>query len=88
GEESGLYSITTQVSDINWVSITAPTASISASIKIRYLHKAASGKVVPLGTSQARVEFDEPQRAITPGQTAVFYRDDLVLGGSIIEKNS
>lgn len=88
GEESGLYSLTMQVSDINWVSITAPTASISASTKIRYLHKAASGKVVPLGTRQARVDFDEPQRAITPGQTAVFYRDDLVLGGGIIEKNS
>ncbi len=88
GDESRLYSLEMPVGEINWLSISAPTETLSASIKIRYLHKAAPGRVIPAGLDKAQVEFLEPQRAITPGQTAVFYRDDLVLGGGIIKKNS
>jgi tRNA-specific 2-thiouridylase len=42
--------------------------------------------VRPLGAEAAEVTFDQPQRAVTPGQSAVFYRGDLVLGGGVIEK--
>ena len=54
--------------------------------KIRYGRRVAACRVLPLGDEQARVEFDEPQRAVTPGQSVVFYEGDYVLGGGIIEE--
>ncbi len=58
--------------------------AIRAMVKIRYLHEAASATVYPGVDGTARVEFDEPQRAITPGQAVVFYDGDTVLGGGWI----
>lgn len=52
--------------------------------KIRYSHKGASCILHPMGEDKLRVEFIEPQRAITPGQAVVFYRGDVVLGGGTI----
>jgi tRNA-specific 2-thiouridylase len=60
---------------------------IEAKAKIRYKHKEARALVVPLSGRQARVDFDRPQRAITPGQSVVFYRRDTVVGGGIIERS-
>ncbi|MCO6439174.1 MAG: tRNA 2-thiouridine(34) synthase MnmA [Phycisphaerae bacterium] len=57
-----------------------------AAVKIRYLHTAAPATVHPLEGGRARVVFDEPQRAVTPGQAAVFYDGDVVLGGGWIER--
>ena len=54
-------------------------------VKIRYRHREAPATVTPLGPSSCRVEFDRPQRAVTPGQAAVFYDGDVVLGGGWIE---
>ncbi len=62
-----------------------PEAGLKATIKIRYNDPGKSGRVYPAGGGQARVVFDEPQKAITPGQSAVFYEDDCVLGGGIID---
>ena len=72
--------------EINWLSIAAPTEPLRAHVKIRNKHSAASATLIPTGDdSQITVEFDQPQRAVTPGQAAVFYDGDLVLGGGWIE---
>jgi tRNA-specific 2-thiouridylase len=72
--------------DVNWVSVARPDAPMRAEVKIRNKHLAAPATVYP-GSDSARVDvrFDEPQRAVTPGQAAVFYQGDLLLGGGWIE---
>lgn len=70
--------------DVNWVSIAAPTDPIECDVKIRYRSEAMRATVTPLDERRVRIEFFEPVRAITPGQSAVFYRDDYVLGGAIL----
>ncbi len=57
-----------------------------AEVKIRYLHTAAPATVYPSGDARVRVIFDEPQRAITPGQAVVFYNGNIVLGGAWINR--
>ena len=69
--------------EVNWVS-TGPRPC-AASVKIRSMHPGAPARVEPLDGKRARVLFEEPQRAITPGQAAVFYDGDLLLGGGWIE---
>jgi tRNA-specific 2-thiouridylase len=54
-------------------------------VKIRNRHIAAPATISPTDGGRVRVDFDEPQRAVTPGQAAVFYDGDLVLGGGWIE---
>jgi len=71
------------VTDINWIH-TRPVAAIDISTRIRYRHKAAPSRLVPIDEKQAEVFFDSPQSAITPGQGAVFYRGEEVLGGGFI----
>jgi len=53
-------------------------------VKIRHRHDPAAATLEPIGATSASVKFDEPQRAITPGQAAVFYSGDVVLGGGWI----
>ncbi len=72
--------------DVNWLSIHPPQEPRPAQVKIRNKHAAARAKLVPTGdNSRIEVLFDQPQRAITPGQAAVFYDSDLVLGGGWID---
>jgi tRNA-specific 2-thiouridylase len=71
--------------DMHWVSIDGLKAPARAQVKIRNRHMAAWAKVEPLEGNRIRALFDEPQRAITPGQAAVLYDGDLVLGGGWIE---
>ena len=59
---------------------------LSARVKIRYNDPGAAGTVVQSAADEIRVEFDRPRRAVTPGQSVVFYQDDYVVGGGIIEK--
>jgi tRNA-specific 2-thiouridylase len=71
---------------VNWVSIAPPAAPLRAEVKIRNKHAAAAATVHPgEGPDRVEVEFDHPQRAVTPGQAAVMYSGDVVLGGGWIE---
>ena len=70
----------------NWVSIAEPTNPIRTSVKIRYRSKAVSVNVIPIENLRFKLVFDEPQFGVTPGQAAVFYNEDLLLGGGIIER--
>jgi tRNA-specific 2-thiouridylase len=71
--------------DINWVAWPGIRGPERAQVKIRNRHIAAQATISPAAGGRVLVEFDEPQRAVTPGQAAVFYDDDLVLGGGWIE---
>jgi tRNA-specific 2-thiouridylase len=72
--------------DVNWISIAGPAASLRARVKIRNKHAAAAATLNAVGDpTRVEVVFDEPQRAVTPGQAAVFYDGELVLGGGWIE---
>ena len=70
--------------DVNWMAIDRPTDSFRCKAKARSRMTEQPATVYPLEDGTIRVEFDEPQRAITPGQAVVLYDDDLVLGGGTI----
>jgi tRNA-specific 2-thiouridylase len=84
GDDDSLRATTCEVTGVNWVSIENPQAPLRAKVKIRHKHEAADAVVQPLDADTARITFDVPQRAITPGQGAVFYDGDRVLGGAWI----
>ena len=84
GDDAELRSDSCEVRDVNWISFAALQAPVRASVKIRHRHEPAAATVEPAGAASARVKFDEPQRAVTPGQAAVFYSDEVVLGGGWI----
>lgn len=73
--------------DVNWVSVPAPADARGAQVQIRYRHAPAPATLRPLGGGRVEVVFDEPQRAVTPGQAAVFYDGDVCLGGGWIERS-
>lgn len=85
GDNDSLFTRELTARDFNWVSIAEPESSIRALARIRYKHREAPAEVVPLGGGRVRVVFDEPQRAITRGQSVVVYDGEYVLGGGIIE---
>lgn len=87
GEDSSLWRSTCLVRDVNWIAFDSRRlpASTRATVKIRHRHEPGAATVTPLNETSARVDFDAPQRAITPGQAAVFYDSDLVLAGGWID---
>ncbi len=85
GDDAELRSDMCEVRDVNWISFAALDAPVRAMVKIRHRHHPSAATVEPLDSTCARVKFDEPQRAITPGQAAVFYSGDVVLGGGWIK---
>jgi tRNA-specific 2-thiouridylase len=84
GDDEALRTSTFEVEDVNWVSIEKPESPIRAQVKIRHKHEPAPALVEALANSRARITFDAPQRAITPGQGAVIYDNERVLGGAWI----
>ena len=85
GRDEDLYGTSCDVSDVNWIAGETPSAPVRCAVKIRYRQTEQPATVTPLAGGRAHVEFDCPQRAITPGQSAVFYDGDEVLGGGEIE---
>ena len=73
-------------SGLNWISIGKLEKPIEARAKIRYLHSEAEARITPIETDRVHVQFREPQMAIAPGQAAVFYDGDVVIGGGTIQK--
>ncbi|HSO20679.1 MAG TPA: tRNA methyl transferase PRC-barrel domain-containing protein, partial [Desulfosarcina sp.] len=69
-----------RVRDINWIA-DPPEGEAVVDTRIRYRHHAAASTLCPDGPDRARIRFDRPQAAVTPGQGAVFYRGEEVLGG-------
>ncbi|MCP6759668.1 MAG: tRNA 2-thiouridine(34) synthase MnmA [Fischerella sp. CENA71] len=76
------------VNRVNWVSIAEPASPIRAEVQVRYRSHPVPVTVIPLENSRVRIVFDEPQFSITPGQAAVWYEGEKVLGGGIIEQFS
>jgi len=79
-----------QIKRVNWVSITEPTAPIRASVQVRYRTQPVPVTIIPLekddqGNSRVKLIFEEPQFGVTPGQAAVWYDGEVLLGGGIIE---
>ena len=84
GTDDALYRRTLEADGVSWISGAAPSSDVSCRVRIRYRHAEQPARVIPTGPDTVRVEFEEPQRAVTPGQSAVFYGGDAVLGGGII----
>jgi tRNA-uridine 2-sulfurtransferase len=70
----------------NWIPFEQPSQPMEATVKIRYNHPGTAATLLPLENGKVRVKLHAPQRAVTPGQAAVFYQDDLVLGGGWITR--
>jgi tRNA-specific 2-thiouridylase len=71
--------------DVSWVTPEPPRRAFRASVRIRYRHPEAPALIVPLEEGRAEVRFDAPQRAVAPGQAAVFYAGEVCLGGGWID---
>jgi tRNA-specific 2-thiouridylase len=84
GDESELYFRRMIISDINYIPFDSIQESIEIDAKIRYSSGSAHARLHPTGDGTAVLEFDEPQRAPTVGQSAVFYADEYVIGGGLI----
>jgi tRNA-specific 2-thiouridylase len=86
GPRSALERTAVHVADVNWIAGAPPASPVRASVQIRHKHRAAPATVTPAGTTGAEVLFEAPQAAVSPGQAAVFYDDDVVLGGGWIDR--
>ena len=84
GSDEELLSNEFIAAGVNWIALDNPSEPVRAEVRVRYRHIAAPATITPLPDARVRVVFDEPQRAITPGQATVFYRGDEVVGGGWI----
>lgn len=86
GENDDLFVKEIYAYDLNWISIDKLDKPLRIKAKIRYKAQEQDATVEPLEEGKVKIIFDEKQRAATPGQSVVFYKDDTVVGGGIIEK--
>lgn len=84
GPEAALYRRELEAEDVNWLSIPEPAEALRVTARTRYHQKAAPATACALPDGRLRVVFDEPVRAVTPGQAVVLYDGELVLGGGTI----
>jgi len=84
GAETELATRTLRARKLNWISIERLSGPMRVKIKIRHRHEPAWATLEPAGADEVMATFDEPQRAVTPGQSAVFYEADEVVGGGWI----
>ncbi len=85
GNSEDLFRTSLWASRVNYISGNPPAGMNNVTAKIRYKASEASASVIPLDEGWAEIRFDEPQRAVTPGQAVVFYDGDRILGGGYIE---
>ena len=85
GDENEVFSDTLTASDMNFIAFDALENPRKVKAKIRYSAKAADAVIRPMDGGRVEVRFETPQRAVTPGQAVVFYEDDVVVGGGIID---
>jgi len=85
GEDDSLHTTSFEIENVNWISIAEPAAPMRAEAKIRHKHNPAPATVEALPGNSARITFDSPQRAITPGQAAAIYSGGVVLAGGWIK---
>ena len=85
GRKEDLFSDAATVGQFHWISGRTPDAAFRCTAKIRYRQSEQGVTVTPLGDGRVHLQFDAPQRAITPGQAAVLYDGDTVLGGGRLE---
>ena len=88
GEEADLYRASCTLERVRWIPFERPVGPQPAAVRIRSSHAGSRAIITDRGDGTATVKFDEAQRAVTPGQAAVFYDGDLVLGGGWITGNS
>ena len=84
GNRSELYADSLIATGVNWLSLASPNGPVRANVRIRYRANEAPATVTPTGAGSVQVKFDEPQAAVTPGQAAVFYDGDTLIGGGWI----
>jgi tRNA-specific 2-thiouridylase len=85
GDEAEVFSRELTASNVNLIALERLEGPIEVKAKIRYSAREAAATVTPTGEGRVKVVFQEPQRAITPGQAVVFYQDDVLVGGGTIE---
>ena len=86
GEKEELGAIEFIAKGVNWVAFDEPAEPVRAEVKIRYRHEPAQATIYALEAGRARIVFDEPQSAVTPGQATIFYNGEEVVGGGWIIK--
>lgn len=86
GDNEDLFSTTLTACDLNWILIDSLKEPMRVKIKARYKQPEADGTIEPKDNGDVLVTFDEPVRAISPGQAVVFYKDEYVVGGGTIKQ--
>lgn len=84
GSNEDLFTRELEAKDFNWIVCDPPKSELRASARIRYKHRESPARIIPTGEDTVKIIFDEPQRAITRGQSVVLYDGDYVVGGGTI----